>query len=97
MELEGQYLFRTINIVPYLKQVTLAPATVVGGNRSSGNVLLNEQGGVTVSVSSTNPTVAWPIDNSTGNPISTLFIPASVPNPDPTLPPFRSSDAEVDS
>lgn len=78
VELEGQYLFRTINIVPYLRQLSLAPATVVGGDASTGNVLLSSAApqDFTVSVSSDNPSVAVPIDNKTGATIQSITIPA---------------------
>jgi hypothetical protein len=77
-ELEGQTKKQFITIEPWLQSLTLSPTSVVGGNKLAGRVALVRPApanGLTVSISSSDNTKAFPVDAS-GAPVTSVNVPA---------------------
>lgn len=75
-ELEGDTKTARIIVGPWLTNMTLSPNTIVGGNRVTGRVQLLRPAtaGLTVSISSNNPALAFAVD-SAGNRINSFVVP----------------------
>jgi len=77
-EMEGDVRFATTTVSPWLGSLTVSPFSVVGGNFATGRVVLNAPApskGLTVSVSSNDPSVAYAADVATGQAIGSFIIP----------------------
>lgn len=75
-ELEGDTKTTNLTVAPWLTNMILSPNTIVGGNRVTGRVNLFRPApaGMTVSVSSSNPALAYAVD-SAGTQISSFVVP----------------------
>jgi len=75
-ELEGDSKAASITVAPWLTNMILSPNTVVGGNRVTGRVNLFRpaSAGMTVTISSSDPTKAYAVDAG-GTQISSFQVP----------------------
>ena len=76
VELEGDTKTANITVAPWLTNLIISPNSVVGGNRVTGRVTLFRPSiaGMTVSVSTSDPTLAYAVD-SAGTRINSFVVP----------------------
>lgn len=76
VELEGDQKTGSLTVAPWLTNLVISPNSVVGGNRVTGRVNLFRPAiaGMTVSVSSSNPSLAYAVDAG-GTRINSFVVP----------------------
>lgn len=80
-EMEGMQRIAQITVAPWLQSLVIEPFTITGGNQEAARLVFSAPapaGGLTVSITSSNPKIAFPVDIRTGLPVNQLTVPANL-------------------